>query len=489
MANVLVIGSGGAGLCAAISARRAGADVAVISKTAAEHASCTAYSAGIFSLPCCGVSAGEQYEKLLETGRGLNDQALLRTLTEESASALEEIASWGVTLKFSKGRASARATAKNPLMGGSGMTRQLVDIAKALGVKFIEWTAARRIHVFKGRACGVSAADWRSGRNFYLSADAVVLATGGAGKIYSHSDNPERMTGDGYALALEAGLGLRDMEFVQFYPMGWAQEGFPKWMVDVTLGDYVRITDAAGKEFLKDAYREWGVKDGKECNYFARDKLSVLLAQKEREGVFAHMEEVPESLWNDRGFLYAAALPKKFFEGLSRPLRIAPLEHYFCGGVEIAANAETALDGLCACGEVTGGIDGANRMGGNALTHAFTFGLKAGRSAAAHPHETPKNFAADDEENFSDREGRPVLEVRRELQQKAWRAIGPIRETGAIRDFLSYIKALKKEKIKAENGYERLLALEMKGLTASAEAVAQAALKRKESIGAHYIVC
>ena len=489
MADVVIVGSGGAGLTAAIAARRAGAGVTVISKTEAAVASCTAYSAGLFSLACGGVSPREQYEKLLKTGYGLSDRVLLKTLTEESGPALEELASWGVTLKFSKGRASARATAKNELMGGSGLVEQLVRIAKECGVKFIEWSVAREIFTCGGRARGVSVTNWRGRRSLALPADAVVLATGGAGRIYSHTDNPERMTGDGYALALAAGLKLRDMEFVQFYPVGWAQENFPMWMADTTLGDFIRVTDAEGGEFLPDAYREWGVKDGKECNYFARDKLSLLLARKDREGgVFAHIEETPAALWDDPGFLYALTLPREFFMGRKEPLRIAPLEHYFCGGVEIGTSGETGVEGLYACGEVTGGIDGANRMGGNALAHIVTFGLRAGRAAAKHPHEMPKEFPAREAGELLSADGRPVAEIRRELQRKAWQSIGPIRRADEISDFLLYIESIKKEKLKAETPQERLLALEMPGLTASAEAVAKAALARKESVGAHYIL-
>lgn len=489
MVEIAIIGSGGAGLAAAIAARRAGAEVTVISKTAAATACCTAYSAGLFSVPCGGVSPREQYEKLLKTGYGLNDRTLLTTLTEESLASLEEIASWGVTLDFLKGRVSARATAKNGLMGGGGMMEQMVRIAKDCGVKFREWSVAREIFVEKGRARGVSLTNWRSGHSSALSADAVVLAAGGAGRLYSHTDNPERMTGDGYALALAAGLRLRDMEFVQFYPVGWAQEGFPRWMADATLGDFVRVTDAAGREFLPAAYKEWGVKDGKECNYFARDKLSLLLAQKDCEGgAFAHIEETPEELWEDKKFLYALTLPKEYFIGRKEPLRIAPLEHYFCGGVEIGASGETAVCGLYACGEVTGGIDGANRMGGNALAHVVTFGLRAGRAAAKHPHEAPRDFIAIDEIKNLSPGGRPVSEIRAELQKKAWQAIGPLRRAAEISDFLLYIEEIKKEAIKAETPLERLLALEMPGLTASAEAVAKAALARKESVGAHCII-
>lgn len=489
MADVVIVGSGGAGLTAAIAARRAGAGVTVRSKTEAAVASCTAYSAGLFSLACGGVSPREQYEKLLKTGYGLSDRVLLKTLTEESGPALEELASWGVTLKFSKGRASARAAAKNGLMGGSGLVEQLVRIAKDSGVKFVEWSAAREIFIRGGRACGVSVTDWRGWKSSALHADAVILASGGAGRLYSHTDNPERMTGDGYALALAAGLKLRDMEFVQFYPVGWAQENFPMWMADTTLGDFIRVTDSEGREFLPEAYREWGVKDGKECNYYARDRLSLLLAQKDREGgAYAHIEETPAELWDDPGFIYALTLPREFFRGRKEPLRIAPLEHYFCGGVEIGTCGETAVDGLYACGEVTGGIDGANRMGGNALAHIVTFGLRAGRAAAGHPREARQGLTAKDEIETVSPNGRPVSEIREELRKKAWQAIGPIRRAAEIEDFLLYIESLKKEKLKAETPHERLLALEMPGLLASAEAVVKAALARKESVGAHYVI-
>ncbi|MDO5116164.1 MAG: FAD-binding protein [Synergistaceae bacterium] len=489
MARVTVVGAGAAGLTAAIAARKAGAEVALVSKTAAGAASCTAYSAGLFSLACGGVTPEEQFEKLLRTGYGLNDRKLLRTLTEESCASLEEIASWGVTVAFKKGGASVRASARNELMGGGGMVEELLRIARGCGVKIIEWTAAREIFTIKNRAAGLSLTNWRAGKNYFLASDAVILATGGAGRIYSNTDNPERMTGDGYALALMAGLKLRDMEFVQFYPVGWAQPGFPMWMADASLGDYIRVTDAHGNEFLPEAYREWNVKNGRECNRTARDKLSILLAKKEGEGgVFAHVEETWPELWQDEGFLYALTLPPAFFKGLKSPLRIAPLEHYFCGGAEAGTSGETAVDGLYACGEVIGGIDGANRMGGNALTHTVTFGLRAGRAAAGQPREMPTEFAPREDIPGNSADGRPVSEVRAELQEKAWRAIGPIRRAAEIKDFLLYIEKLKKEKIKAESPHERLLALEMTGLAASAEAVASAALKRKESLGAHYII-
>lgn len=489
MPRVIVIGAGCAGLTAAVAAARAGAEVAVISKTAAEVASCTVCSAGIFSLACGGVDQREQFKKILSTGRGINDRKLLSVLTEESLKTMAELESWGVTVKYRKGTASVRRTAKNPLLGGSGMTAELISAAKKCGVKFIEWSAAREIVVRNGRACGVSVTDWRAGKHEAICADAVVLATGGAGRVYSNTDNPARITGDGYALALEAGLSLRDMEFVQFYPIGWAQEGFPMWMCDASLGDFVPITDSNGEEFIHEAYERWGVKNGVECNYLARDKLAVLMAEKDRDGgAYAHIESTTGEMWQNRDFLYAVSMPPSFFEDIKTPLRVAPLEHYFCGGVKIGTNCETAVDGLYACGEVTGGIDGANRMGGNALMHSVTFGVRAGRAAASHPSGAHYSFVPKDAIKDMSVNGRSVTDARRELQAKAWRSIGPIRRAEEIQTFLNYLQTLKTEKWSARTPFELLQILEMTGLIASAEAVGKAALKRRESVGSHYIV-
>ena len=402
---------------------------------------------------------------------------------------MQKLASWGVTIKFCEGTASVRKSARNTFLGGSGMIEELIAAAKSAGVVFLEWTVVREIFVKNDKACGVSVTNWRIGKHEAIAADAIILATGGAGRIYSNTDNPERVTGDGYSLAIQAGLQLRDMEFVQFYPVGWAQQGFPMWMCDATLGDFVPITDVNGEEFIHAAYERWGIKNGVECNYVARDKLAILMAEKDKAGgVYAHIEEAPDALWHDRAFLYAVSLPQSFFKDITTPLRVAPLEHYFCGGVEIGTNGETKLNGLYACGEVTGGIDGANRMGGNALTHSVTFGILAGRAAASHPSEPAVDATLKDYIENTSEEGHSVLEVRRELQSKAWHSIGPIRRKEEMRSFLDYLHMVRKEKFRVETPFDCLLAMEMPGLITSAEAVAKAALQRGKSIGSHYIL-
>jgi succinate dehydrogenase/fumarate reductase flavoprotein subunit len=488
--RIVVIGSGGAGLVAAIVARKAGAEVLLLSKTTCRgSATCTAYSAGLFSLACCGLSPEDHYSKTMETGRYLNDRSLVRIMTEEAEKTLRILADWGVHIKMTKGTASVRETAPNSIMGGAGFLEELAGIAGKEGVKTMDWTVATSLQIKKDRVTGVTVQNWRTGKSKSIPAGAVILATGGSGRIYSHTDNPDRITGDGYAMALKAGADFRDMEFVQFYPLGWDEPGFPQWMADLGLVDHMRITDAEGEEFLKDALHDWGYKSGREGNYYARDRSARLVAEKAGTGgVFAHFEDLDERKWQDPDFLYSLVLDTRYFKGVRRPLRMAPVEHYFCGGVVIDGCGRTKVDGLYACGEVTGGVDGANRVGGNALANIVVFGYRAGRAAAGELLDVPDTevFSKDgDYAPLSDNGERPRI-LRRELQEKAWAAIGPIRRGREMEEFLQYLADFRKREIHIETPADRLLALEMEGLVTTAEEVAKAALKRKESLGTHW---
>ena len=490
--KILVIGAGGAGLTAALSARQLGAEVTVVTKTNPGTATCTAYSAGLFSLACGNISPEAHYERVIKTGSGLNDTELVRTLSEEAEAVLKQLCEWGVHISFTDGRASARSTAPNELMGGGGFQKELVELASATGVKFECNSCARSVILTASAphsAAGVETINWQTGKRKIIEADSVIIATGGAGQLYSNTDNPARMTGDGYAMAIKAGVELRDMEFVQFYPVGWNEPGFPKWMADVALGDYMRITDAAGDEFLKRALKEWGYKDGREANLYARDKCAVLMAEKERTGgVYAHLEDLTEEQWNDSHLQYCLTLNKTFFNSYKRPVRVAPLEHYFCGGIKTDKDCRTSVAGLYACGEAAGGVDGANRLGGNALANICTFGFRAGKAsvsdkAAAQSAPLPPAEAIIKEAPG----GSAPSERRRELQQHAWEAIGPVRSRKTIDSFISWLETFKFRTATVNSAAERLLLLEMDGLVLTAEAVAKAAFNRRESIGTHKI--
>ena len=488
--DVIVIGAGGAGLVAAVAAAREGAKVALLHKTRAGFATCTAYAGGGFSLAYGQVSPAQHFGKTLETGRSINRRDLLAVLCDEGARALTELRDWGISIRLSeKGHASVSASAPTPLMGGGGLTSELVAMATRLGVDLFENTIARHLEIDQGDIRGVHTYNWRSATSDYLTCRAAVLAGGGGGAIYRQTDNPARITGDSYALALQAGLALTDMEFVQFYPLGWNEPGFPCWMIGLPVIDHARLTDEGGHPFLHDALKEWGLKNGIEANLYARDRCARLIGQQLQRGkVLLHLQDVPDELWAKspfkemRRFYPAGTDPHTF-----GPISLGPVEHYFTGGVVIDEHCRTAISGLYACGEVTGGVDGASRIGGNALTNIVVFGMRAGRHAASRPkvgvsqrvepHGAPVPGA-----------GMHILVARNALRDAVHKGLETVRDRATIETAVGEIENLRQQltSLSASTPYEVLLLSEMPGMLLTALSVAKSALLREESRGVHY---
>ncbi len=389
-ADVVVVGGGGAALVAACRARELGAEVVLVSKKRPALASCTAYAGGGFTAPVCGLSRPEYGEMVRDTGRDLGDPALIGVLKQHAASSLKKLAEWGVDVRLRRGGASVTPAVDNPLLGGTGLTYPLLATARELGVEVVyPFTVTRLLgEEFGGRVCGVSGVD---GDNRWLRiySNSVVLATGGAGRLYRRTDNPSGITGDGYALALAAGASLRDMEFVQFYPLGSAHLHRSNWFIGAHLLDDLRLTDGRGEEFLPELMHSWGVASAREINLLARDRLSVEIQRRCQETgeVILHLEDAGQKLRRDRAVVHLARLLSGDRRRPFQPVQVRPIQHFMSGGVVIDEWGQTEVDGLYACGEVTGGVHGANRVGGNALTELVTFGLRAAQKAA----ESAKN--------------------------------------------------------------------------------------------------
>lgn len=485
--RVIVVGSGGAGLTAAVSAAKSGAEVLLLSKTSCVAGSCTAYSGGMFSLAAGTVTPEDHFKRVAEVGRGAGDPKLVRVLAENSEASLRTLSEWGVTIRVKDGRADVRPSAPSEIMGGGGMTGELCSIARSEGVKIFENCVATRILTGDGRARGLEWTDWKTGRSWRASASAVVLATGGGGAIYSRTDNPRRMTGDGYAMALEAGLPLKDMEYVQFYPLGWKDPAFPVWMVGLTAIDYIPLTDGRGREFLKEAILSWGLSSGRDANYFARDRCASFMARHEKEEgkAFLHLEKLTDDMLKlpDIRVSLMVDLPPERRAG---PAEVSPIQHYFTGGVPIDGLGRTGLPGLYACGEVTAGVDGASRMGGNALTNIVVFGMIAGKAAAEEGPGTAGEPERTEGPLFRGKAS--PGEAAKKLRAVVQEGLGPCRSGEGIRRCLEFLNEWKAENrsFGADSPMELLHALEMRGMALAAEGVAMAALLREESRGVHF---
>lgn len=507
--RVIVVGAGGAGLIAAAEAARQGASVTVACKAPAGLASCTAYAGGGFTLGIGGVPPEKHRRRTADIGRGLNVPELLDALAHGAPEAVPALADCGVELRLGHGHASVSARGHGRLLGGTGLTLPLVEHCRRAGVTFDDRFFATGLQLSPDgrRVSGLVGVDLHSGTAVACPAEAVVLATGGAGRVYGRTDNPARTTGDGYVLAYEAGLELLDMEFVQFYPLGVAEPRAPVWMIGLEITDQVALTNSEGVPFLERLLPQWGLKSGAQANLYARDRAARAVASEWAAGreVFLHLEKLSEEEWAEPYFAQLRRLYPPGFDRASRPLRVAPVQHYFTGGVRIDAHARTAIPGLFACGEVTGGTDGASRIGGNALSQLAVFGATAGKEAAAFAAEAgpapegPAEPAGGGlgepaarldrwRRRAGDAPGEEPAALRREINRIADAHLGPLRDEQGLRVAAGALEALEDrlEHLVPPGPRDVLGALEVSNLVAVARMIAAAALVREESRGVHY---
>jgi succinate dehydrogenase/fumarate reductase flavoprotein subunit len=539
VADVVVIGSGGAGLCAAAAAGRAGARVILVTKGRAGLANATAYAGGGFTVSPPPGTAGPALSPethlamSLETGRHIADRQLLEQLCQRGPAALRELErDFGVRFDWSSSGCSVARYGRPPLLGGVGLTEPLVLHLRQAGVRILEDTVVTGIvpgpH---GSMSGVVTLDLGGSRGApslaTIAAPAVVVATGGGGAIYGRTDNPPRMTGDGYAMLADAGAALRDMEFVQFYPLGIDEPGLPSSLLDIGLVDFVRLVDETGVDPLAGKMAEWGVTSGRAINLVARDRAAVALARHIAAGhrLLLRTDELRERIAgaaSDLADEVRSSFPRTF-DPFARPVQVAPTQHYFCGGAVISLAAEVldpdgrTIPGLYACGETTGGVDGANRVGGNALVNIVVFGLSAGVAAARFALARPgrgEGLAAGDclapgggsdrpawrraveslrerlERWTGGRRDEPVrpASLRRDLHRLCDTHLGPVRSEPGLRQALAGLTVLSGHlpRLKCEVPADLLLALEMGFAIRTATFVAKAALLRTESRGSHF---
>ncbi|MGA2404591.1 MAG: FAD-binding protein, partial [Syntrophobacteraceae bacterium] len=244
--DVLVLGSGAAGLRAAISARQAGLDVLVLSKAAPGKATCTGFSGGVMRGAHSSGDPGH-LESTLLAGRGINQAELAEILCEDAPARLNELMGWGIKAEVRDGFLFAKG--RPPVMGEE-IVRCLIRKNMELGTRFMGNLTAADLVMEKGVA-GLIGFGQQSGVWLAFCAEAVVLATGGAAALYSRHDNPGRMLGDGYTLAIEAGALLQDMEFVQFYPVCLAEPGHAPMVIPPRLADRGLLINDGGEDILK----------------------------------------------------------------------------------------------------------------------------------------------------------------------------------------------------------------------------------------------
>ena len=497
--DILIIGSGLAGCIAALKAERSGLQTLLLGKIAIGMGTNSSIANGGFTAAQSRFSKEDHLRMTLETGKGLNQASRVKTLVEHGPGAMERLRSYGIDLVESGNGFWVDRPEGSSELPGALLMKALAGRLKKSGARLLPGLIVFDLVVEEGEARGAFGFS-RDGRPFLIRSKAVILAAGGAGGIYRRNDNQRSILGDGYALALRAGLKLYDLEFVQFYPLVLAEPRLSMFMLYPPYPREVRLFNEKGENLLD---RLGIYEDLNRAMMSQRDLFSLALHEaSQKSDVYLDLRGVPEKTWEQYPLNF---LKKSKFPFQERTFLIAPAVHFFMGGVGISDQGKTALPGLFAAGEVAWGVHGANRLGGNALTECAVFGTLAGRSAVRYartagerdgegampPSEGAiKKWERKANEYLRRRRGvfdRP-WDLLRELKDLTWRHAGPIRDESSLNNGLDRLAALEK---KIERVYPATLRdlfhkRDLENGALLLKAILKGSLLRRESRGSFY---
>jgi succinate dehydrogenase / fumarate reductase flavoprotein subunit len=515
--DVLIIGAGGAGLCAAIAALGAGARVAVVCKSLLGKAHTVMAEGGIAAAMANVDTTDDWRTHFRDTMRGgklLNNWRMAELHAREAPDRVRELEQWGALFdRTEDGRILQRAFGGHTFKRlchvgdrtGLEMIRTLQDRGVHLGVDVYMECAVTRL-LKDGDRIGGAFGYWREqGRFVVFKAKSVVLATGGIGKAWRITSNSWEYTGDGMALAYDAGAELQDMEFVQFHPTGMV---WPPGVQGILVTEAVRgeggvLRNSKGERFME-RY------DPKMLDLSTRDVVARAIYTEVKEGrgtehggAYLDISQKPaEYVIRKLPSMYHQFKELADVDITKGPMEVGPTCHYMMGGLRVKAEtAETSVPGLFAAGEAAAGLHGANRLGGNSLSDLLVFGRRAGEAAGQHaksagsPAAVDAGQIADAEREMLDPFARPEGEspyaIHHDLQETMQNLVGIFRSAEDLKRGLSEIETLKERHARVRVEGSRLfnpgwhLARDMKSMLTVSEAVAKSALARQESRGAH----
>jgi len=548
--DVLVIGAGGAGLRAAIEASAAGVRVGLVCKSLLGKAH-TVMAEGGIAAALANVDERDNWRvHFADTMRGgqyVNQWRMAELHAKEAPDRVRELEAWGAVFDRTKdGRILQRHFGghKYPRLAHVGdrtgleMIRTLQDHGVHQGIDvYMEHTI---LSLLKDgdRVVGAFGYERERGGFKIFQTKAVVLATGGIGRAYKITSNSWEYTGDGHALAYEAGAELIDMEFVQFHPTGMV---WPPSVMGILVTEGVRgeggiMTNKKGRRFMFDAIPEnyraqtadteeegWrycqGDKDARRPpERLTRDHVSRCIVREIKEGrgsphggVFLDISWIKQKLPNAAEHI-KRKLPSMYhqFKQLAdiditeQPMEVGPTTHYIMGGVRVDPDTQmTRLPGLFAAGECAAGINGANRLGGNSLSDLLVFGKRAGEFAAKFAKENRHGQIESEKIDTVAREALAPFEsrgrgsenpyaIQKDLQETMQDLVGIVRNETEMREALERIGKFKSRAERAAMTGNREYnpgwhtAIDLKNLLTVSEAITRAALERKESRGAQF---
>jgi succinate dehydrogenase / fumarate reductase, flavoprotein subunit len=516
VANVLVIGTGAAGLRAAIAAHQAGREVVVIGKRRRDDAH-TVLAAGGINAALGTVdpqdSWQQHYADTLREGYFLADPRVVELLAREAPAAVLELADWGAPFaRTPDGRLDQRffgahrwrRTCYAGDWTGRAILRTLAAKVAELGLSVIDDQYVSQLLVTDNVCFGALAFDLETGERTVFLADAVVLAAGGHTRIWRRSSSRrDENTGDGMYLALRAGCRLADMELVQFHPTGMVtpEEAAGTLVTEAVRGEGGHLKNALGERFMA-RY------DPQRMELSARDRVALANYTEITQGrggpnggVFLDITHLgKDTILEKLPRMYRQFLEYQLLDISQQPMEVAPTAHYSMGGVVVDPQTHaTDVAGLYAAGEVTAGLHGANRLGGNSLAETVVFGRRAGEAAATYSASRDLQLRARDVVRAADQELSSFIRhgsefarpLQRALRDTMWETCGVVRDQAGLQHGLDRVVELRGlvgqvDVRPTSEGYADLAhALDLRASLAAAEATLLGALTRTESRGAH----
>lgn len=502
--HVLVIGSGGAGIRAALEAVKYGS-VCIVSKTITGKGGCTVMAeGGINAAVNPADSCKAHFEDTVKGGAYLNDRALADVLTSDAPARINELMEWGACFELTDNDTLAQRPfggqkfARTCYAGdhtGHEIVMTLLEKLRGSDVEIRDETTVLSLITSGDTVCGAVVID-SAGNLSAITADAVVLATGGVGQLYPVTTNSTAGTGDGYALAYRAGAKLIDMEEVQFHPTGAVKpaDSRGRLITEAVRGEGGILLNAAGERFMENY-------DAERMELSTRDVVSRSISTEISEGrgtpsggVFLDVSHLPSDVIESRLPLMLSQFLKSGIDVRKEAMEVAPTAHHFMGGIAISPEGKSSVAGLFAAGEVSGGVHGGNRLGGNALAETQVFGKRAGESAGKYTGLCAADAASAAEEALlrTEKEIESLYSgtvspasVKKELQNLMWKNVGIYRNELDLRVAEREIKRLTSAKLKITSVTEAAAAFTVKNMLTVAALVVNGALLRRESRGAH----
>jgi len=515
--DVLVIGAGGAGLRAAIEASAAGARTGVVCKSLLGKAH-TVMAEGGVAAALAHVDPKDSWKvhfrDTMLGGKQLNHWRMAQLHAQEAPDRVRELEHWGAVfdrtqdgriLQRNFGGHSAPRLAHVGDRTGLEMIRTLQDHGVHQGFEVFMEVTVSRLLVDGGRVVGAFAYRRENGRFIVFRAKSVVLACGGVGKAFRITSNSWEYTGDGHALAYEAGAELIDMEFVQFHPTGmvWPPGVMGILVTEAVRGEGGMLRNSKGERFMEKY-------DPKRMELSTRDMVARAIYTEVKEGrgsphggAFLDISHKPAD-WVKKKLpsMYHQFMELADVDITKGPMEVGPTTHYIMGGVRVEPDTgASTVPGLYAAGETSGGMHGANRLGGNSLSDLLVFGRRAGLGAAEHAKSRSAQATIDPAQiesaeramlvPFERTDGPSPYDIHARLQDSMQSLVGIFRVEEDLAAAISEIGRLKQEaeRVRVLGSREFNpgwhLAIDLKAMLTVSEAIARSAQLRKESRGGH----